>query len=187
LEAAAAEKELNFDDTIKAPFSSFFSVKGGDCLNSKRAALIAVLTTILIPVCFTLVYGQIASRQVIHTTGITASGSISLWQDSSCSSPLTYVDWQAANGNKPLLNDTQTAFTFWARNDGNSAVTLNYSTGNWNPIGADSYLLLTFSGVGAKLNPGTVQSETLTLTVSGYPASFNRNFSFDVTIIATYG
>jgi hypothetical protein len=79
--------------------------------------------------------------------------------------------------------NTATA-TIYVKNEGNVAVTLTISAGNWNPVAASNYLTLTWNRDGYRLAVGSAIQAVLSLNVSSSISGIT-NFSFDITITAT--
>jgi hypothetical protein len=89
----------------------------------------------------------------------------------------------AINWGTLTLGATKTV-TLYVRNQGTTPVTLSKTTTNLTPTTLTSYLTLNWNYVGQTVNPGAVQSVTVSLTVAANtPAT--SNFSLDMTITAT--
>ena len=72
----------------------------------------------------------------------------------------------------------------YLRNEGNVAVTLSITAGNWTPSTAQNYLTLTWNRNAYVLQPNEVIQAVLTLAVSSSITGIT-SFNFDITITAT--
>jgi hypothetical protein len=108
----------------------------------------------------------------------TPSAQLGLYSDSSCTAALSSVTWGTLNP-----GDTATV-TIYLRNEGNVALALSISAGNWTPSGAQNYFTFSWNRDGYVMQPSDVISAVLTLQVSSSISGIT-SFNFDITITAT--
>ena len=75
-------------------------------------------------------------------------------------------------------------FTLYLKNEGNTVLTLNMTSKNWNPIEAANYMSLTWNREGQQVSPDQVISFVITLSVSSNIQDIS-SFSLDITISGT--
>ena len=75
-------------------------------------------------------------------------------------------------------------FTLYLRNEGNTVLTLNMTSKNWNPTEAANYMSLTWNREGQQASPDQVISFVITLSVSSNIQDIS-SFSLDITISGT--
>ena len=100
---------------------------------------------------------------------------IDVYEDSSCSTVLTSVDWGEIEAGR-----SATA-SLYVKNNGDSSVVLGLSSENWSPGEAEDYISLYWDYGGSSISPGDGVGITLTLDVDvGCPEL--SSFSFDIVI-----
>ena len=75
-------------------------------------------------------------------------------------------------------------FTLYLKNEGNTVLTLNMTSKNWNPIEAANYMSLTWNREGQQVSPDQVISFVIRLSVSSNIQDIS-SFSLDITISGT--
>jgi hypothetical protein len=75
-------------------------------------------------------------------------------------------------------------FTLYLENQGNTDLTLNMATKNWNPNEAEDYISLTWNREGQKISADQVISFVIRLSVSSNIQDVS-SFSLDITIYGT--
>jgi hypothetical protein len=125
---------------------------------------------------------QVMSASQAGTTvanvGTLRTSGVAVFTDNSFATELTSLNWGTMDPG------SQKTLTVYIRNEGNSPITLTQMTSNWSPSTVSSYLSLSWSYSGQKVNAGAYVQVSLTLTVSSNVAKIN-SFSFDLTIIGT--
>ena len=149
----------------------------------KRTRRIAVfLTMIMLAFLSGFVVSIVISATQTSTTlssvGTLKAVGVGVYWDSSFTNRTTAINWGT------LDPGTQKSFTMYIRNEGNSAITLSQSTGNWNPSAASNYLTLAWNYNGQTINAGANIQVTLTLTASASITGVN-NFNFDIIIVGS--
>lgn len=100
---------------------------------------------------------------------------IDVYEDSSCSTVLTSVEWGEIEAGGSATAD------LYVKNNGDSSVILGLSSVNWSPSEAEDYLSLYWDYDGSHISPGDGVDITLTLDVDGDCPEFS-SFSFDIVI-----
>jgi hypothetical protein len=72
----------------------------------------------------------------------------------------------------------------YVKNSGDDGVTLILSTENWSPVGAASYLQLSWNYDGSIMAAGEVRAIVVTLSVAPSVSGVD-NFNFDIVITGT--
>ena len=119
----------------------------------------------------------VATRTISNTGNVKAIG-VGVYWDSGCTNVVSSIDWGALEPGATIDK------TIYVKNEGSVALTLSMSTDNWNPSSASSYMTLSWNRENYVLNPGSVVSAVLTLSVSSGISGIT-NFSFDITISGT--
>jgi hypothetical protein len=103
------------------------------------------------------------------------SSPVGIYNDAACRSPVSSVNWG------DIEAGTAQHVTFYLKNLGNQAVTLNLGTQNWSPSAAQSYIALSWNDNGTPLAPNTVRPVTITLTISPSITGITT-FSFEIVV-----
>jgi hypothetical protein len=122
--------------------------------------------------------GSLVARRTISNTGTVKAIGVGVYWDSGCSNPVSSIDWGSLDPGVMVKK------TIYVRNEGNIAVTLQMTTGNWNPPSASSYITLIWSREGYVLSSGSVVDAVLTLSVSSNISTIT-SFSFNIIIAGT--
>jgi len=103
---------------------------------------------------------------------------IDLYRDSSCTEPLSSVDW----GSIEVGGSTNKKI--YVKNSGDERVSLSLSAENWDPANARNYIDLSWNYNGNNIQPGAVIGVTLTLSVDSSISGIDT-FDFDIVIIGS--
>jgi len=140
------------------------------------AAVALVLYTLSLSIFGPMVAAAVRNRTISNAGSVTAIG-VGVYWDQACASTVSSIDWGTM---EPGMNVNKTVYI---RNEGNTAVTLNMTTSNWNPSSASSYMTLSWDYGGQPLTATEVRQVKLTLSVSQSITGIT-SFSFDITIAA---
>jgi len=151
----------------------------------KPLVVIAIVIILFLAVSGDLL-GLLLSMRLIGTRGrIDAPPNIAIYEDSNCTSSLSYIDWGS------LEPGIARNVTMYIHNEGSGGTRLSLSTTGWQPANISSYMNLTWTYGGRALLQHEVVKVTLTLWSSASPefteyliAYDVRDFSFDVVINA---
>ena len=121
--------------------------------------------------------GLFNASETVHANSVRGSGAEIYW-DQGCTNRTLSFDWG------PIEPGSNTTFTVYIRNEGDSAACLSMKTSNWTPSAASSYITLNWNYSGQTLSVNQTVQVRFTLVVS---SSISRitNFSFDTTIDTT--
>jgi len=123
--------------------------------------------------------GALTLRPVLkhlESTGRIITLGIECYSEPECINKLTLINWT------DLIAGYTYNYTIYLRNEGNSPVTLEMWSQNWEPDIAVSYFNLTWNYNGSVINPQEVREIVLYLE-TGYPTEFVE-FSFEIVIQA---
>lgn len=122
--------------------------------------------------------GLLVTSRTISNTGNVKAVGVNVYWDSACTNVTSSIDWGALD---PGGAENVTVYVL---NSGSVSLSLNVTSGNWNPSEASNYITLTWSREGYTLSPGSLVQAVLTLSVSSSVNSIT-SFSFDITITGT--
>jgi len=143
----------------------------------QKITLGTVLAIAVMGIVVSALGALVATRTISNSGNLKAIG-VGVYWDSSCTNTVSSIDWGVLD---PSATVTR---TIYVRNEGNVAVTLSMTTGNWDPSSASSYITLIWSRGGYVLSAGSVVDAVLTLSVSSSISEIT-SFSFDITITGT--
>jgi hypothetical protein len=135
-----------------------------------------MIITLMASVMVTGVFALITVQTNIAGSGLITSADLGAYWDSGCTNAATSIAFGT------LEPDSSTDYTVYIRNEGNTDLTLSMTTNSWNPVGAATYISLTWNREGVTISPGQVLTCTLTLDVSSSIQSID---SFSVNIVIT--
>jgi hypothetical protein len=128
-------------------------------------------------VTWVIVTYALTSSYVLHSSGTIKGLGVGIYSDSGCTRTLTSIDWGIADP-----GSTKNV-TIYARNDGNTPVTLSLSTANWNPSNAANYISLSWNYNGQTIAANQVIQIILSLSISSSIQGITA-YSFDIVISA---
>ncbi len=129
-------------------------------LNLKKwIVLIAVTAVTIGMVLAVLSSGAPVSSANIPSSGVLATGTLRVYSDSACTQSLSSINW----GNVTAGNSVTEII--YIKNVGNTQLTLNLTSTNWNPTTANGPLTLSWNREGATLAANQVTNATLTLSI----------------------
>jgi hypothetical protein len=132
-------------------------------MNKMATKLIAVIAlTVLALTIGTTTYAAISVNKNLSSSGsVTVSANLGVYSDSSCTTPLTTINWGTPTPGASVVR------TVYIKNTGTGvSLTLSMAPSNWTPSNANTYMTLTWSPTTSTLAPGASTAATLTLTVS---------------------
>ena len=136
-----------------------------------------VLVACLILVLIVGLAGALNRFVVIENKGSVVVAGVAVYKDSSCSEPLTVIDW----GN--VSPGSTATYNAWFRNEGNCNVTLSMHMENMVPANLSQYMCLSWSYDGSLLKPWEAKYVFFTLNVYENTSAIT-NFSFDIVVEA---
>jgi len=123
-------------------------------------------------------FSPLQASNKLSNRGAIKALNVGVYSEQSCSNKLPSIDWGISEPGR-----SQNA-TVYIRNEGNSAITLSFSTINWSPSNASSYITLDWDYEGQSIDQEAVVDVTFTLAVLTNISGI-VNFSFDIVIIGT--
>ena len=142
----------------------------------KNLGLISVV--ILAVASGLVVSGLLTVSKTLSSTGTVKAINVEVYWDSSCTQVVNSIDWGI-----PGLGDTVSQ-TVYVKNDGNAPMNVILSASGWSPVGADTYLGVSWDREGASIAAGEVLQAVITMDVSSSITGIT-NFSFDIVIEGT--
>ena len=147
-------------------------------MSISKTSLTIGMVLLAMAVTGTLVIALLTSSQTVSNNGTVKAIGVGVYSDSGCTLALTSINWGSFEAG------SSKNYTIYVKNNGNVAVVLSKSTGNWNPASASTYMTFSWNRDSYVLTAGTSVSARLTLTVASNINGINT-FSFDITITGT--
>jgi len=121
-----------------------------------------------------LATGLLTAYQQIPNAGIVKAVGVGVYEDVGCSKNVTSIDWGIIEPGEMV------DFLVYVRNEGNTPITLNMTTLNWDPPQAAQYISLSWNRENHILEPMSTVQANLTLSVASNIEV--TNFRFDIII-----
>jgi hypothetical protein len=145
----------------------------------ERKRILSVSSAILLCAITLGIFGiasALQSGKVVPNSGSVKGIKVGIYWNSECTNQTSSINWGMLN---PGSNKTVTVY---ARNEGNTIITLSKTVQSWNPSNASSYMTLNWNYTSQTLSINQVLTIDLTLSVSSTISGIT-NFSFSLTII----
>lgn len=136
--------------------------------------LLLIMTTGVILTALTA--GALTVTKQIPATGTISTINIEAYLDAACSQPVTSIDWGTLSPGATVTR------TIYLKNTGNTQMSLNMTTNNWNPTNANGPITIYWDKEGATLAAGQTTATVITLRVSN---SISGITSFSCNIVIT--
>ena len=149
-----------------------------DGLKQKSNFRVFLLAVLLALASGAVVSGLLTRSVTIPSSGVIKAINVEVYWDVDCTQNVTVVDWGV-----PAPGDVVNKIVY-IKNGGTSLVTLSMSSSGWSPVGAGSFLSLTWDREGATVDAGGVVQAMLSLDVSGAITGIT-DFSFNIAIEGT--
>jgi len=120
----------------------------------------------------------LTSQKTISGSGSIKSVGLGVYWDQKCTNATSSLNFGQ------MEPGSSKNFTLYLKNEGNSVLTLSMTSQNWNPATASNYMTLTWNRQGQQVNPNSVISFVITLTISGSIQGIST-YSFDIIISGT--
>ena len=144
--------------------------------------IIAITATTAIVVAIVVgAYILSVSRDISGSGTIESNANLEIYADQNATLLLTHIDW---SGNQALTPNSNATVLLFIKNTGDSVLTLNYTTFEWQPIAAQAYLYTSWNYNGTKIEPNQIITIEYTLHVSKDVYGI-RDFSFNTKITGT--
>lgn len=142
---------------------------------SKALVIYALVVSI---VAAGAVTALLTTRKTISGSGFIKGVAIGVYWDLECTNVTSSLTFGM------LEPGSSKTFTLYLKNEGNSALTLNMTSKNWNPANATDYMTLTWNREGQLISLDEVLNFTITLSVSEDITGIST-YSFDIVISGT--
>ena len=149
-------------------------------VKNKKLTLSLVALTLTAVLLASTTYAAITTSKTLNSSGsITVSANLGVYSDSACTTSLSSFSWGSLT---PGASKTQTVYI---KNTGSGvSLTLNMTTSNWSPSGANGPITVSWNKEGTTLSPGQSTQATITLTVSSSIVDITE-FSVQIAIKGT--
>ncbi len=107
-----------------------------------------------------VVSGLLTVSKTLSSTGTVKAINVEVYWDSSCTQVVNSIDWGI-----PGPGDSVSQ-TVYVKNDGNAPMNVSLSASGWSPVGADTYLGVSWDREGASIAAGEVLQAVITMDVS---------------------
>lgn len=147
--------------------------------HEKKRSLVWILAAAMVVVSLSLTL--VAFEVINHSFIISSGGRVNLpvgvgfYWDTGCISPVSFIDWG------DIQPGSTVNVTFFVRNEGGQAISLNITAENWYPIETASYMTFDSEYAGQIINPKETVQITLGLTTSSSIETIT-SFSFDINV-----
>ena len=125
-----------------------------------------------------VVSGLLTVSKTLSSTGTVKAINVEVYWDLACTQVVSSIDWGT-----PGPGDSVSQ-TVYVKDDGNAPMNVGLSASGWSPVGADTYLGVSWDREGALIAAGGVLQAVITLDVSSSITGIT-NFSFDIVIEGT--
>jgi len=142
---------------------------------SQALAIYALVASVL---AVSAVTALLTTQKTILGTGSIKGVGLGVYWDLQCTNATSSLDFGQ------LEPGSSKNFTLYLKNEGNSALTLNITSENWNPASAADYITLTWNREGQQVSPDEVIGFVITLSVSENITGIS-SFSLDIIISGT--
>ena len=140
---------------------------------------LAVVVTIVGIISTTVIANALlSSTQRVMGSGIITSVNVGAYQDAHATNLLSEVDWGIIDPGA-LVSET-----IYIKNEGNIPLALSLETENWNPVGSDTYLSLSWDYSGVPVPADQVIAVSLSIQVSENIQDIS-SFTFDILVTGT--
>jgi len=144
----------------------------------QKSEALAIYALVITVIAISTVTALLTTQRTIQGSGSIKGVGLGIYWDLACTNTTSSLDFGQ------LEPGSSKNFTLFLRNEGNSALTLNMTTENWNPTNAADYLTLTWNREGQQVNPDEVVGFVIILYVSEDITGIST-FSFDIIVSGT--
>jgi hypothetical protein len=147
-------------------------------MNQKHTQLTVAAIAITSVLLTIAVLAALSDSTTIPVDGTINTVNVEAYSDSSCTQPVTTISLDNVSPGGSVSE------TIYIKNSGSVTVTLTMDTSGWSPVGASSYLTLSWNRQNDELAAGASVPATLTLTAASDTGSLTT-FSCSMTITGT--
>jgi len=151
----------------------------GERVDMKHKKYLGIIAIIALAITSGLVVsGLLTVSKTLSSTGTVKAINVEVYWDSSCTQVVNSIDWGT-----PGPGDTVSQ-TVYVKNGGNAQMNISLTVSGWSPVGAGSYLGVSWDREDAVVAAGGVVQAVITLDVSSSITGIT-DFSFDIVIEGT--
>jgi archaellum component FlaG (FlaF/FlaG flagellin family) len=143
---------------------------------SQRFSKLIFLTIATMAVSAVVItFGILPRSQTVNNHGGVNAIGVGVYSEPECLNNVTQIDWG-------YLDPGATRdHTIYVKNEGNVPMTVTMTSWGWDPSSAEPYLACSWDREGSQVDPGSVLTAVLTLSVSPDITGV-QSFSFNMTI-----
>ena len=147
-------------------------------LEKKRSLVMMLVAVALVA---SLIPALVTFKSIIYPTVVGSGGTVNLpvgvgfYWDNNCTDPVLFIEWGI------IQPGSTVNVTFFAKNEGSLAISLNITAENWSPIETTSYMTFSSNYMGQTINLQENLQITLILTTSPNIEEIT-SFSFDISV-----
>jgi hypothetical protein len=161
-------------------------------LEKKRSLVMMLVAVALVA---SLTPALVTFTSIIHPTVVGSGGTVDLpigvgfgsggtvnlpvgvgfYWDNNCTDPVLFIEWGI------IQPGSTVNVTFFAKNEGSLAISLNITAENWSPIETTSYMTFSSNYMGQTIDLRETLQITLSLTTSSNIEEIT-SFSFDISV-----
>ena len=147
-----------------------------DMKYKKNFGIIAIVALAIISGL--VVSGLLTVSKTLSSTGTVKAINVDVYWDSSCTQVVNLIDWGILGPGDSVSQ------TVYVKNGGNAPMNISLSVSGWSPVGAGSYLGVSWDREDAVVAAGGVVQAVLILDVSSSITGIS-DFSFELVIEGT--
>lgn len=144
----------------------------------RKSQAIVVLTLVASAMIAVTAFALLTIQWNMRGTGSVKGVGLGVYWDSQCTNAASLLEFGQ------LEPASSKSFTLYLRNEGNSALTLNMTSENWDPANAPDHMTLTWNREAQQIDPDEVMTCVITLSVSQYIQGIS-SFGLDIIISGT--
>jgi len=143
-----------------------------------KSQALAIYSLVASVLAVSAVMALLTTQKTIQGTGSIKAIGLGVYWDLQCTNATSSLDFGQ------LEPGSSKNFNLYLKNEGNSALTLNMTSENWDPANATDYMTLIWNREGQQISPDEVIEFVITLSVSENVQGIN-SFSLDIIISGT--
>lgn len=143
-----------------------------------KSQALAIYSLVASVLAVSAVMALLTTQKTIQGTGSIKAIGLGVYWDLQCTNATSSLDFGQ------LEPGSSKNFNLYLKNEGNSALTLNMTSENWDPSNATDYMTLIWNREGQRISPDEVIEFVITLSVSENVQGIS-SFSLDIIISGT--
>ncbi len=143
-----------------------------------KSQALAIYSLVASVLAASAVMAMLTTQKTIQGTGSIKAIGLGVYWDLQCTNATSSLDFGQ------LEPGSSKNFNLYLKNEGNSALTLNMTSENWNPANSADYMTLIWNLEGQQISPDEVRAFVITLSVLDNVQGIS-SFSLDIIISGT--